>query len=76
MSQVASDKSGNVNTNGQSGTYVQIGAVRHYGFDTAITANVTATTAPAGSRAETTNATGRGKIFYSDGTKWQFAAIS
>lgn len=43
---------------------------------TAITANVTTTTAPAGSLGFTNHATGRGKIFYSDGTKWQFAAIS
>jgi hypothetical protein len=76
MSQVVSDKAGNVNTNGLSGTYVQIGAVRYYGFDTAITANVTTTTAPVGSQGSTTHATGRGKLFYSDGTKWQFDAIT
>lgn len=43
---------------------------------TAITANVTTTTAPAGSIGFTSHATGRGKIFYSDGSKWQFAAVS
>lgn len=43
---------------------------------TAITANVTTTTAPAGSMAITSHATGRGKLFYSDGSKWQFMAIS
>lgn len=73
---VQTDKDGNVTHPNETGLYVQIGAVRHYGFSTAITANTTTTTAPAGSRAETTHATGRGKIFYSDGSKWQFAAIS
>ena len=47
-----------------------------YFLSTAITANSTATTAPVGSLATTTNATGTGKLFISDGTKWQFAAIS
>lgn len=47
-----------------------------YFLDTAITANSTTTTAPAGSLGITTNATGLGKLFYSDGSKWQFAAIS
>jgi hypothetical protein len=47
-----------------------------YFLDTAITANTTTTDAVAGSFGMTTNATGRGKLFYSDGTKWQFAAIS
>ena len=47
-----------------------------YFLDTAITANSTTTNAPAGSFGMTTNATGLGKLFYSDGTKWQFMAIS
>lgn len=34
------------------------------------------TDAPAGSMAITSNATGAGKLFVSDGTKWQYAAIS
>lgn len=38
---------------------------------TAITENVTTTSLPAGSIAFTTHAIGRGKIFYSDGSKWQ-----
>ena len=38
---------------------------------TAITENVTTTTLPAGSIAFTTHPIGRGKIFYSDGSKWQ-----
>jgi hypothetical protein len=37
----------------------------------AITANSTTTSAPKGSIATTTNATGTGKIFISDGSKWQ-----
>lgn len=47
-----------------------------YFYSTAITANSTTTTAPTGSLGMTSNATGLGKLFYSDGTKWQFAAIS
>ena len=47
-----------------------------YFLDTAITANSTTTDAPAGSFGMTTHATGLGKLFYSDGSKWQFAAIS
>jgi hypothetical protein len=47
-----------------------------YILSSAITANSTTTSAPAGSLGLTTNATGIGKLFYSDGTKWQFAAIS
>jgi hypothetical protein len=38
---------------------------------TAITANVTTTTAPAGSIGITSHATGVGAIFVSDGSKWQ-----
>lgn len=40
-------------------------------LDTAITENSTTTSLAAGSIGFTTHATGRGKIFYSDGTKWQ-----
>jgi hypothetical protein len=43
---------------------------------TAITANSTATTAPAGSLGFTTHATGVGKWYVSDGSKWQYFAIS
>jgi hypothetical protein len=45
-------------------------------LDTAITANVTTTSAPNGSIGITSHATGRGKLFMSDGTKWQFAAVA
>lgn len=47
-----------------------------YILSTAITANSTTTSAPAGSLGITTNATGKGKLFYADGTKWQFMAIT
>ena len=47
-----------------------------YFYSTAITANSTTTTAPKGSIGTTSNATGAGKLFISDGSKWQFAAIS
>ena len=82
MSSLKTDRHGNVTGPAISGAFVQIGAVRHYGYNTAITANVTdavgadGEAAPAGSRAETTHATGVGKLFRSDGTKWQFAAIT
>jgi hypothetical protein len=47
-----------------------------YFYSTAITANTTTTTAPKGSIGTTSNATGAGKMFISDGAKWQFAAIT
>jgi hypothetical protein len=47
-----------------------------YFLTIAITANTTTTAAPKGSIGTTTNATGTGKMFISDGTKWQFAAIT
>ena len=47
-----------------------------YFLTTAITANSTATTAPVGSLATTTNATGLGKLFISDGTKWQYPVVA
>lgn len=43
---------------------------------TAITANSTATTAAAGSIGITSNATGTGKLFMSDGSKWQYAVVA
>lgn len=43
---------------------------------TAITANSTTTTAPAGSIGVTSHATGVGKLFQSDGAKWQFAGVA
>lgn len=47
-----------------------------YFLTTAITANSTTTTAPVGSLATTTNATGTGKLFISDGTKWQYPVVA
>ena len=47
-----------------------------YFLTTAITANTTTTTAPAGSIGVTTNASGLGKMFISDGAKWQFAVVA
>lgn len=44
---------------------------RFYLLTSAVTANSTTTTAPAGSVAITSHSTGRGMWFYSDGTKWQ-----
>lgn len=45
--------------------------VKHYYLTSAITADVTETSAALGSKAETSNATGRSGMFYSDGDKWQ-----
>lgn len=47
-----------------------------YTFTTAITANSTTTAAPAGSLGITSHATGAGKLFQSDGSKWQFAGVA
>ena len=64
---VSTATSGAVASNASAGVYI---------LSTAITANTTTTSAPVGSLGITANATGRGKLFYSDGTKWQFMAIS
>jgi len=63
----SSASSGVVAANANAGVYI---------LSTAITANSTTTSAPVGSLGITTNATGRGKLFYADGTKWQFMAVS
>jgi len=47
-----------------------------YFLTTAITANTTTTSAPKGSIGTTSNATGAGKLFVSDGAKWQFAVVA
>ena len=52
---------------------LHINGVKEYFFTTAITANVTVTTAAAGTWARTSHATGNGKTFVSDGAKWQAA---
>ena len=64
---VSTATSGAVASNANAGVYI---------LSTAITANTTTTSAPVGSLGITTNATGKGKLFYSDGTKWQFMAIT
>ena len=64
---VSTASSGAVASNANAGVYV---------LSTAITANSTTTSAPVGSLGITTNATGKGKLFYADGTKWQFMAIT
>jgi hypothetical protein len=61
----------NIFTNAYRSFITLSNGVRLYLLTSAITANVTTTTAPAGSIAITANATGRGTPFYSDGTKWQ-----
>jgi hypothetical protein len=43
---------------------------------TAITANSTTTSAPAGSWGMTSHATGNTKLFVSDGSKWQYGAVA
>ena len=47
-----------------------------YFLSIAVTANTTTTTAAKGSIGVTTNATGVGKLFISDGAKWQFAVVA
>jgi hypothetical protein len=64
---VSTASSGAVAGNANAGVYI---------LSEAITANTTTTSAPVGSLGITTNATGRGKLFYADGTKWQFMAIT
>ena len=52
------------------------GLVEILALDIAITDNVTTTTSPANSLAVTSNATGTGKLWMSDGSVWQqLAAI-
>jgi hypothetical protein len=64
---VSTAASGLVASNANAGVYI---------LSVAITANTTTTSVPVGSLGITSNATGRGKLFYSDGSKWQFMAIS
>lgn len=45
--------------------------IKIYSLIVAITPNVTTTTASVGSIALTSHATGRGRFYFSDGTKWQ-----
>lgn len=59
-----------------AGGYISINGKRLYVLNTAITANSTPTTAPAGSFAVTTHATGLNSIFRSDGSAWQHLVTS
>jgi hypothetical protein len=54
-----------------TGNYVDVNGQRHYYLDIAINPDLTVTAAPIGSIAQTSNATGRGQFFASDGSKWQ-----
>ena len=67
---------GSVVSTAASGAVASKASAGVYILSTAITANVTTTSVPVGSLGITTNATGRGKLFYSDGSKWQFMAIT
>lgn len=54
------------------GNYVRFeNGIKFYSFTTAITADTTVTTTAAGSLAITSHATGRGTVFFSDGSKFQ-----
>lgn len=68
--------SGTLASTATSGPVVSNGTAGLYFLTTAITANTTATTAPVGSLATTTNATGKGKLFISDGSKWQSPVVA
>jgi hypothetical protein len=72
----ASTFSGTLTSTATTGATVANATAGLYFLTTAITANVTTTTVPVGSIATTTNATGTGKLFISDGSKWQFAVVA
>jgi len=67
---------GGFTSNSSSGKLVSNAAGGVYFLSTAITATVTSTDVPAGSLGLTSNATGIGKLFISDGSVWNFAAIT
>ena len=68
--------SGTFTSTATTGPVVANATAGLYFLTTAITANSTTTTAPVGSLATTTNATGTGKLFISDGTKWQYPVVA
>ena len=68
--------SGTLNSTATTGPVVANATAGLYFLTSAITANSTTTTAPVGSLATTTNATGTGKLFISDGTKWQYPVVA
>jgi len=56
------------------GDYIlHVNGAKEYMLTTAITANVTTTTAASGTWGRTSHATGNNKPFVSDGSKWQAA---
>ena len=63
-------------TSATTGAVASNGSAGFYILSAAITANSTTTSAPVGSLGITVHATGQGKLFYSDATKWQFMAIT
>jgi hypothetical protein len=72
----SSTVSGTFTSTATTGATVANATAGLYFLTSAITANVTTTTVPVGSIATTTNATGTGKLFISDGSKWQFAGVA
>ena len=68
--------SGTLTSTATTGPVVANATAGLYFLTSAITANSTTTTAPVGSLATTTNATGTGKLFISDGTKWQYPVVA
>ena len=68
--------SGAITSTATNGAAVANGTAGLYFLTSAITANSTTTNAPKGSIGTTTNATGAGKLFVSDGSKWQFAVVA
>ena len=68
--------SGTFTSTATTGAVIANGTAGLYFLTSAITANVTTTTVPVGSIATTTNATGLGKLFIADGTKWQYASVA
>ena len=56
------------------GDYIlHVNGAKEYFLTTAVTANVTTTTAASGAWGRTSHATGNNKPFVSDGSKWQAA---
>lgn len=68
--------SGTLTSSATTGPVIANATAGLYFLTSAITANSTTTSAPAGSLATTTNATGLGKLFISDGSKWQYPVVA
>jgi len=66
------DVAGNVEVTGE----LEVNGLQFVVLTTAITANTTTTSVVSGSIGITSNATGVGSLFISDGTKWQFAVVA